>query len=276
MIKMGEYNTLLVVKDTQYGLFLADEEYNEVLLPGKYVPAGVKIGDELTVFVYRDSGQRPVATTLVPKITLGEYACLTVKQSTQVGAFLDWGLEKDLLVPFEEQQVPMVEGRRYVVHLYLDAFTDRLVASSRLKRFLNNDELTVAEGDLVDLIVIGHVELGVQVIVNNAHTGLVYKSELYKPLKPGDVLEGYVKTVRPDNKLDITLQKQGYEAIEPNAEAVLEKLKRRNGFLALGDHSSPEEISAELQMSKKAFKRAIGVLFKQRRVRIEEDGIHLV
>ena len=276
MIEIGKYNTLTIDRDTQVGLFLTDGK-DDVLLPNKYVPKVFEIGQEITVFVYLDHEERPVATTLEPYILLNEFALLRVNYVNNVGAFLDWGMEKDILVPFKEQARPMEQGKRYLVHLYMDEKTNRLVASSKTNQFLNNDNLTVEVGEEVDLIVSHITDLGINVIINEKHKGLVYKDEVYdESIRTGNRLRGYVKTIRPDGKIDISLQKQGFEAVEPNAEKILDELRANRGFLRLNDNSHPEDIKTVLKMSKKTFKKAVGTLYKQKLIEIKEDGIYLV
>lgn len=276
MIEIGKYNTLTIDRDTQVGLFLTDGK-EDVLLPNKYVPKIFEIGDEITVFVYLDHEERPVATTLEPYILLNEFGLLRVNYTNQIGAFMDWGMEKDILVPFKEQARPMEKGKRYLVYLYMDEKTNRLVASSKTNQFLNNDNLTVEVDEEVDLIVSHITELGINVIINEQHKGLIYKDEVYDDaIRTGDRLRGYIKTIRPDNKIDVALQKQGFEAVEPNAEKILDELRANRGFLRLNDASHPEDIKTVLKMSKKTFKKAIGVLYKQKQIEIKEDGIYLV
>lgn len=276
MIEIGKYNTLTIDRDTQVGLFLTDGK-EDVLLPNKYVPKVFEIGEEITVFVYLDHEERPVATTLQPYILLNEFGLLRVNYTNQIGAFLDWGMEKDILVPFKEQARPMEKGKRYLVYLYMDEKTNRLVASSKTNQFLSNDNLTVEVGEEVDLIVSHITELGINVIINEQHKGLIYKDEVYDDaIRTGDRLRGYIKAIRPDNKIDVALQKQGFEGIEPNAEKILDELRANRGFLRLNDASHPEDIRTVLKMSKKTFKKAIGVLYKQQQIEIKEDGIYLV
>lgn len=275
MIKIGEYNTLIILRDTDPGLFLGDDEDNDVLLPNKYVPEQFEIGDELTVFVYLDHEERPVATTLKPHIKPGEFALLRCNYTNEFGAFLDWNLEKDLFCPFKEQAFKMRKGDWYLVYCYIDEETDRLVASSKTNSFLSNKELTVDQFDEVDLIVSHPSEIGMNVIVNEKHLGLIYKDEIYKEISVGDRLKGIVKKVRSDNKLDISLNQIGYRNIEPNAQIILKELKDNSGFLALTDKSDPDQIKDMMQMSKKAFKKAVGSLYKQRIITIKEDGIYL-
>lgn len=276
MFTLGVYHTLKIARSTQVGLFLTDGT-NDVLLPLKYVPDGLKIGEEITVFVYLDHEERPVATTLKPYITLGDFAFLRVNYTNQFGAFLDWGLEKDLFVPFKEQARPMEQGKRYLVHLYLDEQTNRLVGSSKLNAFLNREPADVKEGDEVQLIISHTTELGVNVIINGTHKGLVYQNEIFDDkIRPGDKTKGYIKSVRPDGKIDVTFRKSGFEGIEENAQRVLDELKASRGFLRLNDDSHPEDIKTVLKMSKKTFKKAIGTLYRQKLIEIKTDGIYLV
>lgn len=278
MIEIGKYNTLTILRDTKVGLFLGNgNEAEDILLPNKYVPENFEIGDEMIVFVYLDHEERPVATTLEPYILLNEFALLRVNYINQVGAFMDWGMEKDILVPFKEQARPMEKGKRYLVYLYMDEKTNRLVASSKTNQFLNNEQLSVEKGEEVDLIVSHITEIGINVIINEKHKGLLYKDEVYDDaIRTGDRMRGYIKTIRPDNKIDVSLQIQGYENVEPNAQKILDELKASRGFLRLHDNSHPEDIKTVLKMSKKTFKKAIGSLFKQQLIDIKEDGIYLL
>ena len=282
MIEIGKYNTLTILRDTKVGLFLGNPEkdpegIHDILLPNKYVPNEFEIGEELIVFVYLDHEQRPIATTLEPYILLNEFALLRVNYTNQVGAFMDWGMEKDILVPFKEQARPMEKGKRYLVYLYMDEKTNRLVASSKLNQFLSNDQLTVEKGEEVDLIVSHITELGINVIINERHKGLLYKDEVYDDaIRTGDRMIGFIKNIRPDNKIDVALQVQGYQSIEPNAEKILDELRANRGFLRLNDASHPEDIKTVLKMSKKTFKKAIGALYKDKLIEIKEDGIYLV
>jgi len=278
MIEVGKYNELEILRDTSVGLYLGDEAQEEdVLLPNKYCPKDFKIGDKLDVFVYRDYEDRKIATNLTPKIFLNEFAFLKVVSVSNVGAFLDWGLEKDLMVPFKEQRQKMEEGRWYVVYLDLDERTDRLFASNKIEHYLQNHELTVEIKQEVDIMVMQKTDLGYSVIVNGQHKGLVYKNEVFKTLKVGDSLKGYVKEIREDNKLDISLQPIGYEQFnDVNVDKVYRFLMEQDGYMILTDKSSPEEIYDTFNMSKKAFKKAVGALYKDRRISIEDKGIRLL
>ena len=275
MIHIGEYNQLEIIRETDQGLYLADKEENEVLLPNRYVPDDFKIWDTIEVFVYLDNEERPVAVTDRPYVTKDEFAVLRCNEVTDLGAFLDWGMVKELFCPFKEQAFKMKKGGWYLIYCYLDEVSGRLVASSKTNRFLDNSELTVQQFDEVDLIVSHPSELGLNVIVNKKHMGLIFNEDLFKQLSVGDRLKGYVKKVRPGNKLDIGLGKIGYRSIEPNSDKIMELLQRQQGFLPLNDKSNPEEIKNTLEMSKKSFKKAIGTLYKKRLIDIESDGIHL-
>lgn len=282
MIQIGKYNTLTILRDTKVGLFLGNPDDNidgnsGILLPNKYVPEHFNIGDEISVFVYLDHEERPVATTLEPYILLNEFALLRVNYVNQIGAFMDWGLEKDVLVPFKEQARPMEKGKRYLVFLYIDNKTNRLVASSKLNQFLKNENLDIAVGDAVDLIVSHITDLGINVIINEQFKGLLYKNEVYdENIRTGDRLQGFIKTIRPDNKIDVALQKQGYQNVEPNADLIMQELRASRGFLRLNDNSHPEDIKTVLKMSKKTFKKAIGALYREKLIEIKEDGIYLI
>jgi hypothetical protein len=275
MIHLGENNTLTILRDTEPGLFLGDDSGNDVLLPNRYVPKTFELDDKIEVFVYLDNEERPVATTDRPYIMKGQFALLRCNQVTDFGAFLDWGLVKELFCPFREQAFKMKPGGWYLVHCYLDDETERLVASSKTNRFLDNKELTVAQFEEVDLIVSHPSDIGMNVIVNGIHSGLVFSDDIFKDISIGDRLKGIVKKVRPDNKLDISLNQIGYRNIEPNAEFILNELHDNGGFIALHDKSTPEDIKNVVQMSKKSFKKAIGTLYKERQIEIKEDGIYL-
>ncbi len=275
MIDLGRKNKLEILRDTSVGLFLGDGEGNDVLLPNKYVPADYEIGKSVEVFCYLDYDERPVATTLEPYIMLGEFRLLQVAEINEYGAFMEWGLEKHLLVPFREQRDKMKQGQWYVVHCYLDQKSGRLVASNKLDKFLSNDHLELKEWDQVDLVVTRQTDLGWEVIVNERHKGLVYFNEVFKAINIGDVIPGCVKKIRKDNKIDISLQPLGSRVLEPAANKIYEVLKENGGFLALHDKSNPEEIRDMMQMSKKTFKKGLGTLYKARKITIGEDGISI-
>lgn len=272
----GTYHTLTIDRTTRVGLFLTNGT-EEILLPLKYVPKQFNLGDSLEVFVYLDHEERPVATTLTPYITLHDFAFLRVNYTNEFGAFLDWGLEKDLFVPFREQANKMEQGKRYLVYCYIDEQNGRLVASSKLNQFLNQTPPPFAEGDEVTLTISHPSDLGMNVIINQTHKGLVYKTDIFEEnLRPGDKTKGFIKTIRPDGKIDVSFRPQGLELISTDAQKILNYLERGNGILRLTDASSPEDIKAVLQMSKKSFKKALGTLYKERKVRLEEDGVYLV
>ena len=273
MIVLGTYNTLEILRDTSVGLFLGDGEGNDILLPNKYVPESYEIGQSMTVFCYLDHSERPVATNLEPEVLVNEFQLLKVVEVNEFGAFMDWGLEKHLLVPFREQRSKMQEGHWYVVYCYLDQQSNRLVASNKIDRFLSNDTLSVKEGDIVDLLVSRKTDLGYEVIINNRHKGLVYNNEIFKTIAIGDNTKGVIKKIRPDNKLDVSLQPLGENILE---QKIYEQLIAHGGFLGLHDKSDPELIKQELQMSKKVFKKGIGTLYKARKIEIRDDGIYAI
>lgn len=275
MIYIGEINRLKIMRNTSVGMYLADKINNEVLLPKKYISESFRIGDLIEVFVYKDSENRLVATTLEPYAVANEFAFLRVRTVTQFGAFLEWGMEKDLMVPKQEQSKPMETGQWYVVYVYLDESSERLVASSKINKFLQNEEMALEVGEQVDLMVFEETFLGYNVIVNHQHKGLVYKNEVYTDIHIGDKLSGYVKQIREDKGLDISLQKIGIEHLTDTTHQVLNALKKNNGFIPLHDDSSPEDIKKVMNMSKKAFKKSIGILYRQKMVRLEKDGVYL-
>lgn len=275
MIHLGQLNTLEILRETPPGLFLGDDEGNDILLPNKYMPTSFEIGDKITVFAYLDSHERPVTTTLKPFMKVNEFGLLRVTALSDYGAFLDWGLEKDLFVPFKEQARDMEEGKWYVVYCYLDEETNRLVGSSKTNKFLSNEELTVERFEEVDLMVSRFTDLGVEMIINQKHKGLVYNDEIFRDLKLGQKLKGAISKIREDNKIDLSLQLIGYKNIEPSGQLILDELERNGGSLPLHDKSDPEEIKKRLKMSKKTFKKAIGSLYKQEVIRITSDGIEL-
>lgn len=275
MIKIGEYNRLEIIRETDHGLFISDDEGNEILLPNRYVPSEFKIWEEIEVFVYLDNDERLVAVTDRPYIKRGEFALLRCNAVTDHGAFLDWGLVKELFCPFREQAFKMKVGGWYLVYCYLDEVTNRLVASSKTNRFLDNKALTVQQFDEVDLIVSHPSDIGMNVIINKEHAGLIFKDDIFKDLSIGDHLKGYVKKIREDNKIDIVLGQIGYRNIEPNAETILHELQDNGGFLALNDKSDPTDIKRQVQMSKKSFKKAIGTLYRQKLIEIKDDGVYL-
>lgn len=275
MLELGRFNTLRVLRETSVGLFLGDEDGNDVLLPKKYIPENTKIDDQIDVFLYTDSEDRIIATTLVPDVQLHQFEMLKCVSTNSYGAFLAWGLEKDLFVPFQEQREKMREGESYLIYVYLDDQSERLMASSKLKKFLSNDYLTVKEMEEVDLIILDKTDLGYNVAVNSVHSGLIYENELFQKIEYGQRIKGFVSRIREDKKVDIRLQRSGLRAIEGATDVVINALGDANGFLPYHDKSSAEEIYAAFNMSKKQFKKAVGNLYKQELISIEENGIRL-
>jgi len=277
MIEIGKYNELRILRETSVGLYLGDESGEDVLLPNKYCPEQYNVDDLIKVFVYRDYAERKIATNLVPKILLHEFALLKVSSIEQVGAFMDWGLEKGLLVPRSEQRQDMELGRWYIIYMDIDTETDRLFASNKLDKYLLSEILTVEEGEEVDLLVLQKTGLGYNVIINNIHNGLVFSNEVFRILNVGEKLKGFVKKIRDDKKIDISIHPLGYEnSIDSNIELVFQKILENEGFVDVSDKSSPEKVYAKFGISKKAFKKAVGALYKQRRIEILPDGIKLI
>lgn len=275
MIKIGSYNVLKADRREESGIYLVDDENNSVLLPNAYVPEDLKLGDEIKVFIYLDSEDRIIATNLIPKITLGKFAFLAVKEINTVGAFLDMGLAKDLLVPYRQQATPMEEGKSYWVHLLLDETTNRLYGSSKINQYLSNENMDLIEGQEVQVQVLNPTDLGFNVIVNQKYKGLIFKDAIFTNLHTGAEIKGFVKKIRPDHKLDIVLQQEGISKIEPNAQKIIDFLKQNGGKSDLNDKTPPEEIYAVLGMSKKTFKKAIGTLYKQKLIQIFDSHIQL-
>jgi predicted RNA-binding protein (virulence factor B family) len=275
MIQVGRYNELKVLKEMDFGIYLGDGSY-EILMPTKWVPKDTQIGDLMDVFVFRDSEGRLIATTVKPYALAGEFAFLEVQQVNNTGAFLDWGMEKNLMVPFREQPTPMEEGKSYVVYVYVDEETDRIVASAKLNKFIEREDVDLVEGDIVDLLIFSETDKGLNAIINNTYQGLIYRNEIFDNVRIGDRVKGFVKQVREDNKIDLSLQKSGYELVDDVKWKILNLLKEKNGFLPLHDGSSPEEIKAALQISKKAFKKAVGALYKEQLVKLTPKGVELI
>lgn len=277
MIEQGKISTLKIIKRATFGLYLSDDSGEEVLLPNKYCTDEMKPEGEVDVFVYKDSEGRKVATTATPKIFLHEFAQLKVNAVSGVGAFMDWGLDKDLMVPFREQKVKLVEGRWYVVYLDMDQKTDRLYASNRIERFIQNDIITIKEGEEVGLLIWQKTDIGYNVIINNTHKGLIFDNEIFTTLRVGDKLQGFVKKIREDRKIDVAIQAAGYRKTnDANSELILKKLSENAGFLPFTDKSDPDEIYAQFGISKKAFKKSIGALYKQKAISLEKEGIRLL
>ena len=275
MFEIGKYCTLTVDRIKPPGAFLINDNDDDILLPNKYIPDGTKVGDDLDVFIYLDGEERPVATTLRPCILLHDFALLKANYVSKIGAFMDWGLEKDLFIPFREQVKKIIEGHYYLVYMYSDHQTGRLVGSTKLNNFLDNSNHDLQIRDKVHLIIWNTSELGSKVIINKKHLGLIYSNEVFKNLTTGDQTSGFIKKIREDGKIDVSLEEISYKNIEPNAKKIVDLLKRNGGFLKLNDKSHPEKIKAELGISKKAFKKAVGSLYKKRLIRIDKKGINL-
>lgn len=276
MVKIGKYNTLKIVKDLDFGVYLDGGDGLEILLPARYVPKNVKPGDEVEVFIYHDNEGRLIATTAKPLAQAGEFQFMEVKSVNNTGAFLEWGLMKDLLVPFKEQKMPMREGRWYLVYVHVDHVTGRIVASARIDKYLDNVIPNYSFNQEVDLLVAEDTEIGYKVIINNTHWGLVYHSEVFQRLEKGEHLKGYIKEVREDEKIDVSLTPLGYKKVEGIAKTILDSLKAQGGYVAVHDKSEPELIYSLFRCSKKAFKQAIGALYKQKIIDIETEGIRLI
>jgi len=276
MAKIGERTSLKVLHEKSFGLYLDGGDLGEVLLPHREVPRSAILGGELEVFLYTDSEDRPVATLQIPKIHPGQFARLKCLAITDVGAFLDWGLPKDLLVPFREQKIRMEVGKFYLVHALLDDQTGRIVATTRLTRHLDQAPHSFQPGQKVGLIVFSKTDLGYKAIINHTHSGLIFTSDVFQPLRPGESLEGYIGGVRDDGKIDLSLHAPGRARVDDLEGQILAELAARGGFWALGDHSSADEINSELGVSKRTFKQATGALFRKQKITIDRNGIRLV
>lgn len=277
MVQLGQYNTLPVKKLVEFGLYLDGGDGLEILMPKRYVPANAKEGDELRVFVYQDAEARLIATNEHPYATVGQFASLRINSVNQVGAFADWGTSKELLIPHREQAQEMEEGHRYIVYIYIDQLSGRIAGTSKIDKHLGNIPPTYQDGEEVEVLVWKRTPLGFKVIINNQHAGLIYNNQIFQDIHIGEHLRAWVKGIREDDKIDLSLQPIGYrQMIDPAEAAVLKALHLHGGFMPLTDHSSPELIAVELKLSKKAFKKAIGSLYKQRRIIIREDGIELL
>ena len=275
MIHIGVHNELVVNRILAPGAFLIDSEGNDVLLPNKYIPIGMKIGDQLKVFVYNDSEDRIVATTIRPLLQLHEFGYLKVKDINDMGAFLDWGLEKDLLVPFRQQHRRLNIGQWCLAYLYIDKLTHRLAATTKVEKYFIKDNIKLEVNQEVDLLITNESNLGVNVIINNSYRGMIFRNEIYKDMMEGDRVKGYIEQVRYDGKIDVNLRKKGMKNLEEGAQTILEELRTSNGFLALTDKSTPEEIQSVLQMSKKNFKKSLGILYRNKQVFIKKEGVLL-
>jgi len=277
MTEIGQQNTLEVIKRTDFGLFLDGDELGEILLPNRYVPDGCEVGDSVDVFIYNDSEDRLVATTQRPRARVGQFAYLKVVDVNQVGAFLDWGLPKDLLVPFYEQgrDKKMLVDRSYVVYVYLDEKTDLIVASAKLDKHLQVSSPWLKPGQAVNLLIAGKSDLGYKAIIDNSCWGLVFHGDALQPLKYGQKIKGFIKNIRGDGKIDLSLQKTGEGKIDDLASRILKALEHADGFLTVTDKSDPKVIFETFGASKRAYKMAVGSLLKQKKLSIEKDGIRL-
>lgn len=276
MIKLGQYNTLTISRFVDFGAYLTDGEGHEVLLPSRYVKEDSTVGDEVEVFVYNDSEERPVAVTDKPFVQVGEFAFLQVADVNRYGAFLDWGVPKHILVPFSEQRVKMKQGGVYPVYVYLDHVTNRIVASAKLEKFLGNTYPDYRPGQEVKALVWQHTDLGYKVIVDNLFQGMIYDNEVYAPLEIEQTITAYIKMVRDDGKLDLTLSGRADLRIAELADEIIRRLTEHGGTLAITDSSSPDEIKKAFQCSKKDYKKAIGKLYKEHRIRLDDNIITLV
>lgn len=274
-IKLGDYNRMTVVKKVDFGMYLDGGDEGEILLPARYVPEDLRPGDEIDVFVYLDQDERPVATTQHPKARVGEFACLEVAWVNEYGAFLDWGLMKDLFCPFREQKKRMERGSSYIVYVTVDEDSYRMMASAKVERYLSQEQPHYRHGDEVDLLVWQKTELGFKVIVDNKFSGLVYQDQIFRYLTTGDRLKGYIDHIRQDGKIDVTLQPTGRRQTEEFSETLLEYLRNNNGHCDLGDKSPAELIVDRFKVSKKAYKKAVGDLYRRRLITIGDDGITL-
>jgi predicted RNA-binding protein (virulence factor B family) len=276
MIQTGLFLDLTFHHDTPQGWYLVDEMGVEVLLPNKFCPSEAIEGDVINVFIFRDSEDRLTAATVVPMIEIGQFACLEVVSATGIGAFLDWGLEKDLFVPFKEQHRKLVEGEHTVAYLYRDEVTDRLLASTKISKWLEKTDVNILYNTAVDLLCFEETEIGFRVIINQKHQGIIYKNEVFQRIEMGDQLKGYVRLVRENGHVDVSLTPMGHKKVSTLSDTVLEAITAAGGFLALHDKSDANLIQSKLGMSKKAFKQTVGVLYKAKEIIIEETGIRKV
>ena len=276
MVQIGKINNLDIIRETENGIYLDGKDLGEILMPKRFITEEIKAKGNADVFIYTDSEDRLVATTEKPFVKVDELARLKVIETNRFGAFLDWGLAKDLLVPFSEQTEKMETGKTYLVAVYLDKKTNRIVASAKLNKFLDNTPPQYETGEKVEAIVVGKTPLGFKVVVNKEHWGILYENEIFQPLENGQVIDAFVKKVRNDDKIDLILEKPGYEKIDDISEKIISELNNNNGFLALNDKSSPEMVKALLGISKKNFKKAVGNLYRKRLITFDSDGIRVV
>ena len=275
MAEIGVFNNLRVIKEVDFGVYLDGGEHEEILLPRRYVPENCKVDDNIRVFIYLDSEDRFIATTETPYAMVGDFALLKVVAVESVGAFLDWGLLKDLLVPFGEQSPTMEIGKSYIVKIYVDKQTNRIAATTRLDRYLDNEPGNFHAGQEVKLLICNQTDIGYKAIINGTHWGVLYSNEVFQPLKSGQKTKGYIKKVREDNKIDLSLHKPGYERVDDITDTIINVLKEQGGFISVTDKSSPETINKLFGVSKKTYKKAIGAIYRKRLITIESDGIRL-
>lgn len=272
MVQAGIYHTLKVVKHVDFGIYL-DGDGDEILMPKRFVPTDVNEGDELEVFIYHDNDGRPIATTQEPYGIIGDIVALTVKDKTRQGAFMDWGLMKDLFLPLSQQKSAIRIGGKYLVYIYLDEQTGRVACTEYISRYIDNDDITVKEGDEVQLQIWRKTELGYAVVINGKYEGLLHYNEVFKELETGDKEEGYIKSIQENNKINVSIGKKGYKRVETETDKILRLLDEHNGYLPYHDKSAPEDIYEFFGMSKKAFKMATGALYKQRKITFTQTGI---
>ncbi|MBQ0141344.1 MAG: GntR family transcriptional regulator [Prevotellaceae bacterium] len=275
MIKLGKRNEMKVLREVDFGVYLDGGDMGDVLLPKRYIPEGTKVGDVLDVFLYLDQQERLIATNEHPLIEVGQIAFLEVKWVNQFGAFLDWGLMKDLFCPFREQKMRMQQGRKYIVYCYIDSLTHRIVATAKIEKFLSKEQPPYNKGDIVNILIQQKTELGFKAIVEGQFSGQLYQNELFKDIHTGDQMPAIVKNVREDGKIDLVLQEHGKKHIDDFEETLLEYLKENGGVCAFHDKSDAEDIYSEFQVSKKTFKKAVGGLYKKHLISIEENGLRL-
>jgi predicted RNA-binding protein (virulence factor B family) len=274
MVRIGEYNDLKVIRVVDFGVYL-DDEKEGILLPKRFVPEGLQTGDSLRVFIYHDSEDRMIATTLEPKGVVGDIVKLRAVDVTQQGAFLDWGLMKDIFVPKSQQLLRMIPGGEYLVKIYIDERTGRVAATEKIDHFLSNDNLSVKEMDIVQLVIYRRTDIGYLVIINNKHTGVLHFNEVFRVIETGDKLEGFIKKIGPENKIDVVAGRPGYQRVEDETGKIMRLLKENNGYLPYHDKSDPDDIYSFFSMSKKTFKMTTGNLFKQRKIIFTKTGIKL-
>lgn len=276
MISIGNYNILTVTKFVEFGLYLDGGEYDEILLPKRYMPNDISIGDKLDVFIYTDSEDRFIATTETPKTEVGKFSYLKAVSVNNVGAFLDWGLPKDLFLPFREQKVDIVEGKHYAVYTYLDNNSMRIACSARVEKFLSKEECPYVRNEQVNLFLYSKTDLGYKAIINETHFGMIFQEEIFQNIELGQTVSGYIKLIREDGKIDLSLEKLGFTKISGHAEIVLNTLIDNDGFIAVTDKSSPKLIKDYFGLSKNNYKKAIGNLYKAKKVILERNGIRIV